>query len=178
MSVLNARPTIPRAMPENICFGLFSANGAAGTTSANPAPTFLFSNRTAGTGSFRMIGSPRWARDLAADRVARGTHGEKFFLSCSIVRKIPGGGDRSMQNLDSWVCPLCNSPLILREYPSKRGFVLTCKGTDAVPHSLRIYLSGFRKDASFLPGPAIAPEQKKTSRVKELLERAARLEAA
>jgi hypothetical protein len=80
-----------------------------------------------------------------------------------------------MQNLDSWVCPLCNSPLILREYPSKRGFVLTCKGTDSVPHSLRIYLSGFRKDASFLPGPAVAPEPKKNSRVKELLERAARL---
>jgi hypothetical protein len=166
-------------MPGSICSGLFSASGAAGITSANLARMFLFANRTAGTGSFRMIGSPRYARDdPAADRVARGAHGENFFRTCAVARKIPGGGDRSMEKLESWVCPLCNSPLILREYPSKRGFVLTCKGTDAVPHSLRMYLSGFRKDASFLPGPTIAPEQKKTSRAKELLERASRLAAA
>jgi hypothetical protein len=79
-----------------------------------------------------------------------------------------------MQKLDSWVCPVCNSLLILTEYPSKRGFRLTCKGTDAVPHRLRIYLEGFRKDVSFLPG-TVAAETKKNSRVKELLERAARL---
>ena len=90
MSVLNARPTIPHAMPENICFGLFSANGAAGTMSANPAPTFLFSNRTAGTGSFQTTGSPRWARDLAADRVARGTHGENFFCRARLFGKFLG----------------------------------------------------------------------------------------
>lgn len=84
-----------------------------------------------------------------------------------------------MEKLDSWVCPLCNSELILTEYPSKRGWKLTCKGTDAVPHGLRIYLSGFRKDASFLPGPKVMPETPKTnSRAKELLERAARLAAA
>jgi hypothetical protein len=83
-----------------------------------------------------------------------------------------------MEKLDSWACPVCNSPLILTEYPSKRGFRLTCKGTDSVPHRLRIYLEGFRKDVSFLPGPTVAPEPKNNSRVKELLERAARLEAA
>ena len=79
-------------------------------------------------------------------------------------------------SLDSWTCPLCNSPLILTEYPSKRGFRLTCKGTDSVPHRMRIYLEGFRKDASFLPGPKVAPvETPRTSRVKDLLSRAARL---
>ena len=80
--------------------------------------------------------------------------------------------------LDNWRCPLCNSPLILKEYPSKRGFILKCKGTDAVPHELRIYLSGFRKDASFLPAPrvvAVELEVPKPSRAKELLARAAAL---
>jgi hypothetical protein len=82
--------------------------------------------------------------------------------------------------LSSWCCPLCNSPLILKEYPSKRGFILKCKGTDAVPHELRIYLSGFRKDASFLPGPRVTAVElelpvPKTSRAKELLARAAAL---
>jgi hypothetical protein len=78
--------------------------------------------------------------------------------------------------LDNWRCPLCNSPLILKEYPSKRGFILKCKGTDAVPHELRTYLSGFRKDASFLPGLKVAPvEMPRTSRAKDLLARAAAL---
>ncbi|HET7107807.1 MAG TPA: hypothetical protein VFI38_13435 [Candidatus Acidoferrum sp.] len=82
-----------------------------------------------------------------------------------------------MENtLATWCCPLCNSPLIQKEYPSKRGFILKCKGTDAVPHELRIYLSGFRKDASFLPAPKVAPvEMPRTSRAKELLARAAAL---
>jgi hypothetical protein len=80
--------------------------------------------------------------------------------------------------LDSWACPVCNSPLILTEYPSKRGFRLTCKGTDAIPHRLRIYLEGFRKDSSFLPVPSVPPvEASRTSRAKELLARAERLAA-
>jgi len=81
-----------------------------------------------------------------------------------------------MEKLDSWACPVCQSELILREYPSKRGFVLTCKGTDAIPHSLRIYLSGFRKDVPFLPAPKVAAaETPRNSRVKELLARAERI---
>jgi hypothetical protein len=61
-----------------------------------------------------------------------------------------------MENsLSNWACPLCNSLLNLTEYPSKRGWRLTCKGTDAVPHRLRIYLEGMRKDASFLPAPRV-----------------------
>jgi hypothetical protein len=79
-------------------------------------------------------------------------------------------------DLTTWTCPLCKSELVLKEYPSKRGFILKCYGTDAVPHELRIYLSGFRKDASFLPGPKVAPvEMPRTSRAKELLARAAAL---
>ena len=79
--------------------------------------------------------------------------------------------------LDTWTCPLCNESLFVREYPSKRGFVLVCKGSDAVPHRLRIYLEGFRKDVSFLPAPKVAPEPARKSRAKELLERAERLAA-
>ena len=85
-----------------------------------------------------------------------------------------------MENtIENWCCPLCKSPLILNEYPSKRGFILKCKGTDAVPHELRMYLSGFRKDASFLPAPRVVAVEIDTpmprSRAKELLERAARI---
>jgi hypothetical protein len=82
-----------------------------------------------------------------------------------------------VKSLDSWVCPLCNSSLILTEYPSKRGFRLTCKGTDAIPHRIRIYAEGFRKDASFLPGPKVSPVEitPRNSRTKDLLARAARL---
>jgi len=86
-----------------------------------------------------------------------------------------------MENtIENWCCPLCKSPLILNEYPSKRGFILKCKGTDAVPHELRMYLSGFRKDASFLPAPRIVRVEIDTpaprlSRAKELLARAAAL---
>jgi len=80
--------------------------------------------------------------------------------------------------LDTWACPVCNSPLILTEYPSKRGFRLTCKGTDAIPHRLRIYLEGFRKDVSFLPGPMFPRLRlREKNRAKELLARAARLAA-
>jgi hypothetical protein len=82
-------------------------------------------------------------------------------------------------SLDSWACPVCNSPVILTEYPSKRGFRLTCKGTDAIPHRLRIYLEGFRKDVSFLPAPKVAgAEPPRNSRVKDLLSRAERIAAA
>jgi hypothetical protein len=83
-----------------------------------------------------------------------------------------------MEKLDSWACPVCNSPLILTEYPSKRGFRLTCKGSDGVPHRLRIYLEGFRKDVSFLPAPKVAAEPPRNSRVKDLLSRAERIAAA
>lgn len=84
-----------------------------------------------------------------------------------------------MEKLDSWACPVCNSPLILTEYPSKRGWRLTCKGTDAIPHRLRIYLEGFRKDVSFLPVPKVAAaETPRNSRVKDLLSRAERIAAA
>jgi len=86
--------------------------------------------------------------------------------------------------LSSWACPVCgNSSLILTEYPSKRGFRLLCKGAEsAEPHYLRIYISDYRKGASFLPvlavQPAAAPaEVPRTSRVKDLLARAARLAA-
>jgi hypothetical protein len=80
--------------------------------------------------------------------------------------------------LGNWCCPLCNSPFIVTEYPSKRGYRLTCKGTDEIPHRLRLYLEGYRKDAAFLvTGSAVELEvpAPKTSRAKELLARAAAL---
>lgn len=58
--------------------------------------------------------------------------------------------------LDSWTCQLCGQTLIVSEYPSKRGFKLQCYGTDAVPHKLRTYLDGFRKDAPFLVAPKVS----------------------
>ncbi len=61
-----------------------------------------------------------------------------------------------MPKLD-WVCPLCNSLLTLTPYPKGRGFRLDCKGTDTIPHRLRIYLDGFRKDSPFLVGPKVSP---------------------
>lgn len=101
----------------------------------------------------------------------------KFVAADSLGQKILWGVCEPMgNNLDTWTCPLCNSALNLREYPSRRGFVLVCKGTDAVPHRMRIYLEGFRKDAPFLPAPKVTPvEMPRVSRTKELLSRAARL---
>lgn len=76
--------------------------------------------------------------------------------------------------ISEWVCPLCRQELILSEFKSRRegsdlprGFVLTCKGSDTVPHRLRIYLENFSKDASFLPGS----NKSKKERAKQLLER-------
>lgn len=60
--------------------------------------------------------------------------------------------------VNTWACPACNSPLTVTPFKDEKqpGFKLTCKGTDAVPHRLIIYLSGFRMDASFLPPPKIS----------------------
>lgn len=85
-----------------------------------------------------------------------------------------------MEKLDKWLCPVCNGEMILTQFPNpsgrKPGFKLQCKGSDAVPHRLRIFLEGFRADVSFLPAPKIATENlPRNSRSKELLERAARL---
>lgn len=85
-----------------------------------------------------------------------------------------------MEKLNKWVCPACNSEMIVDEWknPSGRkpGFKLTCYGTDSIPHRLRIFLEGFRKDAPFLLGSQVTVETPaRTSRAKELLERAARL---
>jgi len=102
----------------------------------------------------------------------------EFAIAFASGQKILRGLYQLMGNtLGSWACPLCNSPLILSEYPSKRGFRLTCKGTDSIPHRLRIYLEGFRKDASFLPVPKVetVAEAPRNSRVKDLLARASRL---
>ena len=113
-------------------------------------------------------------------RVAGYADGENFLRSVEVVFQIHRGGAHAMEKLDKWICPVCNNELILTEYPSKRGFKLKCKGSDGIPHEMRIYLSGFRKDAPFLPvpiqfpAPESAPEK---SRAKQLLERA-RLAAA
>ena len=68
--------------------------------------------------------------------------------------------------LDSWACPICNSPLNIEAFknPSGRqpGFTLICNGTDEVPHELKMYLKGFRKDASFLPAPKVSGVAPKT----------------
>ena len=100
--------------------------------------------------------------------------GRAILSQPNLLLRVRGMHQPMGNTLDSWACPLCNSPLILTEYPSKRGFRLTCKGIDAVPHRLRIYLEGFRKDASFLPAPAVMPAPR-NSRVKDLLTRAERL---
>jgi hypothetical protein len=118
-----------------------------------------------------------------ADRGPRDSFSTEFSASRSAHQKILWGVRKPMgKQLDSWACPLCNSEMILDVWknPSgtKPGFKLTCKGTDEVPHRLRIFLEGFRKDASFLPGPKVSPaEAPRTSRAKELLARAERLAA-
>lgn len=70
--------------------------------------------------------------------------------------------------VNTWVCPACNSALIITPFKSEKvpGWKLVCKGTDAVPHSLIIYLSGFRIDAPFLPQPrvsSVAPKSRAAS---------------
>jgi hypothetical protein len=78
-----------------------------------------------------------------------------------------------MPAFDSWICPLCNQPLSLLPYPKGRGFRLDCKGSDAIPHRLRIYLDGFRKNSPFLVAKVAgaSPEESRSSRVKALLSR-------
>ena len=75
--------------------------------------------------------------------------------------------------LESVVCPVCKGSLILAEYPSKRGWRLLCKGAG---HRVRIYAEFF-KNAVMPEAPAPVAEMPRTSRTKELLERAARLAA-
>lgn len=79
-----------------------------------------------------------------------------------------------------WFCPLCKEKLEMRAYPKGKGFVLVCKGTEAVPHRLRIYLDGFRPDAPFLLGPKVEGEAHpvRKSKIAELLERARKVAAA
>lgn len=55
------------------------------------------------------------------------------------------------EKLSEWVCPVCRQKLLLSEFKSKRGVLLQCKGSDSIPHRLRIYLENFRADAPFLP---------------------------
>ncbi len=71
------------------------------------------------------------------------------------------------QKLSEWVCPVCGQDLNFSEFKSQRGFLLVCKGSDGIPHRLRIYVENFRKDASFLPAP---PSSKKT-RLAQMLDR-------
>jgi len=77
------------------------------------------------------------------------------------VVEFPGGHGAPTEKISEWTCPVCNQPLILSEYKSQRGFLLVCKGSDGIPHRLRIYLENFRKDAPFLPAAAAASITKK-----------------
>ncbi len=72
------------------------------------------------------------------------------------------GREAQKGKISEWVCPVCGQELILEEFESRRGFKLTCKGSDSIPHRLRIYLEN-----SFLPA---APASKKT-RIAEMLQR-------
>ncbi len=71
------------------------------------------------------------------------------------------------EKISEWVCPVCGQELNLSEFKSKRGFLLVCKGSDGIPHRLRIYLENFSKDASFLPGSSSS----KKARIRQMLER-------
>jgi hypothetical protein len=80
-----------------------------------------------------------------------------------------------VEKISEWVCPVCGQNLLLDPFksneekpPSKRGFLLRCKGSDSIPHALRIYLQGFREDAPFLPSPTVS----KKARIQQLLARA------
>lgn len=92
----------------------------------------------------------------------------------------PEGNAQSVaeKTFADWFCPLCKEQLQLKPYPKGGGFVLLCKGTDAVPHRLRIYLDGFRKDAPFLLPPKVAGEpHPRKNRLAELKARAERAAA-
>ncbi len=77
------------------------------------------------------------------------------------------GREAQTTKISEWVCPLCGQDLNFSEYKSKRGFLLVCKGSDGIPHRLRIYLENFSKDASFLPASASS----KKTRIAQMLER-------
>ena len=83
------------------------------------------------------------------------------------VVEFPGGHGAPTEKISEWTCPVCNQALILSEYKSQRGFLLVCKGSDGIPHRLRIYLENFRKDAPFLPSPASS----KKARLAQMLDR-------
>ncbi len=85
----------------------------------------------------------------------------------TIVEFPERGAAAKIEKLSEWKCPLCRQEMNLLEFKSKPGFLLVCKGSDAIPHRLRIYLENFSKDASFLPGSM----QSKKARVQQLLER-------
>jgi len=82
------------------------------------------------------------------------------------VIEFPGRGAQA-EKISEWVCPICGQELILSEFKSKRGFRQVCKGSDAIPHRLRIYTENFRKDASFLP----TSNSSKKARIAQMLER-------
>jgi hypothetical protein len=82
------------------------------------------------------------------------------------VLEFPGRAAQP-EKISEWLCPVCSQELMLSEFPSKRGFLLKCKGSDSIPHRLRIYLENFRKDASFLPASASS----KKTRIAQMLER-------
>ncbi len=78
-------------------------------------------------------------------------------------------GQAPAEKISEWLCPVCGQSLMLSEFRSKRGFLLVCKGSDTIPHRLRIYLENFSKDASFLPGSSSS----KKTRIQQLLAKAA-----
>ena len=82
--------------------------------------------------------------------------------------------------LSGVVCPVCKSACEVAEYPSKRGFRLLCEGPIGRRHRIRIYAEFPKDDSAVMPEPvaAVVVEMPRKSRVKELLERAARLREA
>ena len=84
------------------------------------------------------------------------------------VVEFPANPEAPIEKLSEWICPVCSQQLLLTEYKSGRGFLLKCKGSDAIPHELRIYLGGFRPDAPFLPANKSA---EKKAKIKEMLAR-------
>lgn len=77
------------------------------------------------------------------------------------VVEFPKKSEEPTEKLSEWVCPVCSQQLMLEEFKSGRGFLLKCKGSDAIPHLLRIYLQGFRPDAPFLPANKSAEKKAK-----------------
>ena len=68
-------------------------------------------------------------------------------------------------------CPFCKESLSVRAFINAKrpGFVFECWGTDAFPHSVKMYLSDFRGDAPFL---AAMQSPGRKARAGALLERA------